>query len=266
MTHRSDPSQRIIVLLSLCALALVAVTPGGIAVADDVQPRITETFDNEPLNDVLAALEQACGAEFRVEPGVDIDTPITATIIDLPLDHALDVVLGSAGMAAVEDDGGWLIRDQERPDAAVGTDLLPLAGPAAASPPPPPTRSVSTYEPQRGPAVTEEADERETVMEILWPEHLGADEAAMIFGGGIIEAGGYFGTAGTTGTTGGYGSTGQTGFGSRHGGGFGQGQGFGASQRFGTARDVGVDRTTSDTYDPGSRIAPTPDISEPMAP
>jgi hypothetical protein len=58
-------------------------------------------------------------------------------------------------------------------------------------------RPIVPYQPRMRTGDENDLQERETVLELLWPEYLGADTAAMLFGGATIEAGGYYGGGAT---------------------------------------------------------------------
>ncbi|MFO8081960.1 MAG: STN domain-containing protein [Armatimonadota bacterium] len=239
------------------AVVLAAVVLiGGLAVpavAQDDEVRLDLDFRSESLNQVLQMFRRGYGLEYTLGEGVDPDTQITTHLRGVTLDQALQSILEPNGLLAVEQNGRYVIR--ERPEAQEREVQDRTVDPAFAQQgrtPPAPTRTVRDYEPRRGAADEDDEEERETVMEIIWPMYLGADGAAMIFGGGIIEAGGAYGAGGGYGgSSGGYG--GSSNIGGRSGGigssrgtsNFGSSGGtsnFGSSRgtsNFGSSRNTG---------------------------
>ena len=76
------------------------------------QPRITVTWENADIRDVVAAFSAYSGRTIILAKGVEA-TKITATITDQPWDVALRVVLNANGLDAVEDPSGILIVDTQ---------------------------------------------------------------------------------------------------------------------------------------------------------
>jgi type IV pilus assembly protein PilQ len=76
------------------------------------QPRITVTWENADIRDVVAAFSAYSGRTIILSQGVEA-TKITATITDQPWDVALRVVLNANGLDAVQDPSGILIVDTQ---------------------------------------------------------------------------------------------------------------------------------------------------------
>ncbi len=76
------------------------------------QPRITVTWENADIRDVVAAFSAYSGRTIILAKGVEA-TKISATITDQPWDVALRVVLNANGLDAVEDPSGILIVDTQ---------------------------------------------------------------------------------------------------------------------------------------------------------
>ncbi|MGH7670799.1 MAG: AMIN domain-containing protein, partial [Gemmatimonadaceae bacterium] len=76
------------------------------------QPRITVTWENADIRDVVAAFSAYSGRTIILSKGVEA-TKISATITDQPWDVALRVVLNANGLDAVEDPSGILIVDTQ---------------------------------------------------------------------------------------------------------------------------------------------------------
>jgi type IV pilus assembly protein PilQ len=82
------------------------------AVAEEVQtqqPRITVTYSDAEIRDVLAAFATFSGRTIVV--GKDITGTVTAEIKDQPWDVALRAILESHGLAAVEENSGIITVD-----------------------------------------------------------------------------------------------------------------------------------------------------------
>lgn len=88
------------------------IRPRATTVAEDVQaqqPRITVTYSDAEIRDVLAAFATFSGRTIVV--GKDITGTITAEIKDQPWDVALRAILESHGLAAVEENSGIITVD-----------------------------------------------------------------------------------------------------------------------------------------------------------
>jgi type IV pilus assembly protein PilQ len=68
------------------------------------QPKITVTYQDADIRDVLAAFASFSGRTIVV--GRDINGSVTAEIKDQPWDIALQAILSSQGLAATEDGNG----------------------------------------------------------------------------------------------------------------------------------------------------------------
>ena len=218
-----------IVLVAVIILGALAVP----AVAQDDEVRLDLDFKSESLNQVLQMFRRGYGLEYTLGEGVNPDMQITTHLRGVTLQQALRSIMEPNGLIAVEQNGRYVIRTRPQPQEreAQSRVVTPVVAGQDRTPPPP-TRTVRDYEPRRGAAANGDGlEERDTVMEILWPMYLGADGAAMIFGGGIIEAGGAYGAGGMGGTQrGGVGGTQRGGFGGTQGGYGGSRGGFGGTQ------------------------------------
>jgi type IV pilus assembly protein PilQ len=89
-------------------------TPARVASynAPQQQPRITMTWEDADIRDVVAAFSAYSGRTIVLGKGLET-TKITATITDQPWDVALRVVLNANGLDAVEDPSGILIVDTQ---------------------------------------------------------------------------------------------------------------------------------------------------------
>ncbi len=80
------------------------VTMAAQVPAQQEQPRITVTWTAAPINDVLQAFAQFSGKS--IVPGANVTGFVTATINDRPWDVALNSILQTQGLRAVEDEYG----------------------------------------------------------------------------------------------------------------------------------------------------------------
>ncbi len=87
------------------------IRPRAVAVAEvqQQQPRITVTYSDAEIRDVLAAFATFSGRTIVV--GKDITGTVTAEIKDQPWDVALRAILESHGLAAVEENSGIITVD-----------------------------------------------------------------------------------------------------------------------------------------------------------
>ncbi|MGI5816676.1 MAG: hypothetical protein ACOX9R_01120 [Armatimonadota bacterium] len=219
--------------LALAALIILSALAVPAMAQDDEEPRITVDFgEGATLNSVLQMFKRAWGFEYTLGENVDPNMPIYTHLRNVNLDQALTSITQPNGLLAIEQNGRYVIRERPQPTGERDVQARDVTPAYAAQDrrPPAATRTTVDYEPRRGAAEAgaDGEEERDEIMEIIWPVHLGADMAASIFGGAFIEAGGYFGSGGGTG---GYG--GQTGgYGGRTGGtsGYGSSGGFGSNR------------------------------------
>ncbi|HCA48170.1 MAG TPA: hypothetical protein DEP45_12710 [Armatimonadetes bacterium] len=230
-------------------LALMALTMLGAFVlpvfAQEEEVRLDLDFRGETLDQVLQLFRRGYGLEYTLGEGVDPNTSITTHLRGVTLDQALRSILEPNGLLAVEQNGRYTVRVRPAPTErdAEARVVAPVFTTQTRTPPAP-TRQAAAYEPRRGAAQDENAtQERDEIMEIIYPMYLGADMASSIFGGGFVEAGGYYGGgSGYGGGSSGYGgsSYGSGGYGSNRGSSFGSNRnsGFGgsSSSNFGSNR------------------------------
>lgn len=238
------------------AFALIAVIMLGAltvpAIAQDDEVRLDLDFQAEALNQVLQMFRRGYGLEYTLGENVDGDMQITTHLRGVTLDQALRSILEPNGLRAIQQNGRYVIKEQPEPkERDVQERAVSPAFAGDGRTPPAPSRTVTDYEPRRGEAEEgEDEEERDEVMEIIWPMHLGAAMGAAIFDGSIIPAGIYGGGSGGGGYGGGssygrgssgfgggsssFGRGGSSGFGSNRGGsGFGNnrgGSGFGGNR------------------------------------
>jgi type IV pilus assembly protein PilQ len=72
------------------------------------QPRVTVSFDNEPIMNVLLTFSEFANRSIVAHPSVR-STTVTADVKDQPWDIALDAILSAHGMAARENESGIII-------------------------------------------------------------------------------------------------------------------------------------------------------------
>ncbi len=221
-----------LMVAALLVLGLVAAP----AMAQDEEARITATFQGETLGQVLQLLSRGYGLQYTLAQGVDPDTQVYASVVELTPQQALMSVLEPLDLMAVPQNGSFVIRERPQPAQreARDTAIMPqVAGGAREAPRP--ERQVGNYVPGATQAADDEGDEeRVEVLELIFPKYLGADMAAAIFGGEVVEAGGYYGGSqyGQSGGYGGRGGYGSSSYSSRGGYGsssYGSRGGYGSS-------------------------------------
>lgn len=233
-------------LVVLFTALLVAAVPMMPAVAQGNETRLDVDFNGESLGQVLQMLKRGYDLEYVLGEGVDPNMQITTHLRGVTLEEALKTILEPNGLIAVNQNGRWMINKRAVPTERTTTTTTPLPTLGGVrTPPPSPTRPTTTSTgaaPAAGSSTTED-EEEEKILDIIWPRHLGAEQAAMIFGGSIIPnmssmgggggyggyGGGYGGYSGGYGSRGGYGGY-SSAYGSR--GGYG---GYGSSS-FGSGR------------------------------
>ena len=72
------------------------------------QPRVTVSFEDEPIMNVLLTFSEFAGRSIVAAPGVKSIT-VTADVKDQPWDVALDAILSAHGLAARENSSGIII-------------------------------------------------------------------------------------------------------------------------------------------------------------
>jgi type IV pilus assembly protein PilQ len=84
------------------------VAPAASAQQQRPQPRVTVSFDNEPIMNVLLTFSEFANRSIVAHPTVRTTT-VTADVKDQPWDVALDAILSAHGMAARETESGIII-------------------------------------------------------------------------------------------------------------------------------------------------------------
>lgn len=114
------------------ACVVVAV---WLSTATVAAPQVTLELKGASLADTLQVLHLDAQVDFIVDPRVDANAKVTASLTDKPLDQALTLILGQVGHATWElVEGVYLIR----PASATAATATPAAPPLA--PPPLVTR------------------------------------------------------------------------------------------------------------------------------
>ncbi|MGI5817311.1 MAG: hypothetical protein ACOX9R_04360 [Armatimonadota bacterium] len=189
-------------MTSTLVVLLVTLSVAGWAQQDEA--RITVDFRGETLGQAMGMFARGYGLEYSLGQNVDAQTPVFATLVDVPLSNALTVILRSAGLTAVEQTGRWLITQQPQPMERPATQIRSLLA-TDSSRQPPLARTVAAYEPRRG-AVEQggeasENEEREEIMKLFYADFFAVDVLSEVFGGGVVEAGGYYGSGSYSGSS-----------------------------------------------------------------
>lgn len=212
------------IAVALMAVALVLVMAPTTCMAQaDEQKLLTIDFDGESLSQILQLFKRGYDLEYVLGEGVDPELSIRTHLRDVTLADALKIITEANGLVAVNQNGRWMINKRAVPTERETTGAAPLpALGGVRTPPPSPTRPTTTTTGAAPAAAAdgEEDEEPEQILDIIWPRYLGAEGAAMIFGGSIIPnmssmggGGGYGGGYGSSGYgsssygSGGYGSS-----------------------------------------------------------
>jgi type II secretory pathway component GspD/PulD (secretin) len=106
--------------------ALAGASPASAQTLPATQPetrRVSVTWEAAPLREVLQAFATFSGAS--IVAGAGVDGFVTADINNQPWDVALEAILGSLGLFAVEEQSG-IIRVQSMADAAARETVEPI--------------------------------------------------------------------------------------------------------------------------------------------
>lgn len=103
---------------------------GGVAALDVENDRVTGSFDAAPPTEVVEAIARAAGAELIGGP--QASDPISIELDDVPLDRALERVLGSQSFTLVYGSDGGVRRIRLHG----GAQAVPTGPPGAATTPP----------------------------------------------------------------------------------------------------------------------------------
>jgi type II secretory pathway component GspD/PulD (secretin) len=112
----------LLVVLLAAAVSLVA-RPARASAQQTEARRIAVAWEAAPLTDVLTAFAEYSGASIVAGSGVD--GFVTATIQDQPWDVALEAILTSLGLYAVEEESG-IIRVMSMTDAFAREEIEPI--------------------------------------------------------------------------------------------------------------------------------------------
>ncbi len=104
--------------------ATVLSQPSYVAAQPSVQPRITVTYQDADIHDVIAALATFAGRTIIV--GKDVTGTVTADIRNQPWDVALRAILQGQGLAATEDPASGIISVDSYANVQARQALEPL--------------------------------------------------------------------------------------------------------------------------------------------
>ncbi len=206
---------RVVVCLASLLLATVVLA--------QATGRFTVQFDNTPLSQVLAALKRFdASLQFSMAPALG-ERKITASLVEVTVDEALQVVLNQAGLTSVKDNGVYQIR--EKPSTSAGRAERPgtrLAAPVFVNRPTAPgegtggvgvAATTQAGTPAAGTrTATGELDRSKLPIRVISVRYTDPGLMAILFGGDIIygdEAmgGGGYGSSGSSYGSSSYGSS-----------------------------------------------------------
>jgi hypothetical protein len=211
--------------LALCLVSLTLVSGAW------AQGKFSVQFDNTPLSKVLEAFKRFDpNLQFSLAPNLG-EIKVTASLVEVTVDSALQIVLGQAGLMSVKDNDVYQIREKPESKGArvdrpaprfpapvfVNRPTTPEAGGAAGAP--------GAAAPGAAPGGAEEEKRPLRVITVRFADPY---DIAMMFGGDYIEGGGLYGSGGGGG--GGGGSYGGGNTGGNTGGGSTRGSSGGSSR------------------------------------
>lgn len=237
-------------------VCLVGLLVAGMVLAQGAG-RFSVQFDNTPLSQVLAALKRFdANLQFSMAPALG-ERKITASLVDVTVDEALQVVLNQAGLTSVKDNGVYQIR--EKPSATTGRAERPgtrLAAPVFVNRPTAPGEGTGgvgvAATTQAGAAAagtrtaTGELDLSKLPIRVISVKYTDPGLMAILFGGDIIYGdevmgGGGYGSSGSSYGSSSYGSSYSSDRGSSRGSSRSGGSSYGSSY----SSDRGSSRSSS---------------------
>lgn len=196
--------KRITSLSLLLCIAALCLATGVFAQAG----KFSVQFDNTPLSRVLDAFKRF-DPNLQFSLAADLaETRITASLVDVTVDEALQVVLGQAGLMSVKDAGVYQIR--QKPEARGPRSDRP----ALRLPPPVFLNRATTpggadVSAGAAPAATKAETDKEQQnppLRLIMIRFADPYDLADLFGGSVVEGGGMSGGSGSSGGSG-YGSS-----------------------------------------------------------
>lgn len=182
-------------LVLMGAVILLAVATGG---SWAQATTITVQYNDTPLAQVLACLQRVDpGLQYAVSPEL-ADTKVTATLVDLTAQQALQVVMAQCGLVAVAENGVYQIRRLDKPvitqaPRATARPTLPAFVPnpaetvAAASP-----KSATPTATAGASAASSSAPANKPPLRLIQLQYADPADLAWLFGGNVVEGGGLY--------------------------------------------------------------------------
>jgi uncharacterized membrane protein YgcG len=167
-------------------LLIVGMLLSGIVMAQQNQPSpITVQFNSTPLNLVLDTLKRSDPSLQFTMATVLGDRKITASLVDVTVDEALQIVLNQVGLTSIKDNGVYQIREKANANGRSLSTTTKLPAPVFMNRPVAPGEGTSTIQSTVALAATAEQKKNLPIRVIIIKF---ADPAlfAILFGGGII--------------------------------------------------------------------------------
>lgn len=226
-------------------VTLLMVLTTGLAWAQ--AGRFSVQFDATPLSSVLDALKRFdANLQFSLPPDLGA-RKVTASLVDVTVDEALQVVLGQANLTSVKDNGVYVVREKPNAGAGRGDRVVPrLSAPVFINRPAAPGEGTGGGGAAAGAGTTPAGGAKPATGEtaktpplrLIIVKYADPADLAFLFGGDVIQ--------GNSTATGGIGGTGGGGYGGsgggygNDGGGYGNtGGGYGNNGRSGSSRNTG---------------------------
>ncbi|MEN6547428.1 MAG: STN domain-containing protein [Armatimonadia bacterium] len=205
----------IVCLLCVCSTSMVCA-----------QDRFSIEFKDTPLSSVLEMLKRYDkNLQFAMSGNLG-DIKVTASLVEVTVDEALQIVLSQAGLMSVKDAGVYQIREKPERRTERGERPTPrFPAPVFMNRPTAPgatTDVAAAAAPGAAAATTAAADEEKNLpLRLIIMKYADPADMADLFGGEIIEGGGLYGGGG--------------GGGGNSGGGYGGSSGSSGSSRGGSS-------------------------------
>ena len=198
----------IVCLLCLCSTSMVCA-----------QDRFSIEFKDTPLSSVLEMLKRYDkNLQFAMSGNLG-DIKVTASLVEVTVDEALQIVLSQAGLMSVKDAGVYQIREKpERRTERAERPAPRFPAPVFMNRPTAPgatTDAAAAAAPGAAAAAPGAEEEKNLPLRLIIVKYADPADMAYLFGGDVIEGGGMYGGGSGGSSGGGYGgsSGGSSGYG-----------------------------------------------------
>jgi len=164
-------------------LLIVGMLLPGIVIAQQTST-VTMQFNSTPLNLVLDTLKRSDPSmQFTMASGLG-DIKITASLVDVTVDSALQIILSQAGLTSVKDNGVYQIREKASVNGRGPTPTPRLSAPVFVNRPMVPGESTAIQTPG---ALAVTAEQKKYLpIRVITIKFADPALFAILFGGGVI--------------------------------------------------------------------------------